>query len=76
VAGHDPGLCRSLLFVSGRGRDAVVPDLIDLALADIGEHFARYRLRSPSAGRVLDASLRRYAQLSPVVVFRWPGATN
>lgn len=50
---------------------AVVPDLIQLALADLGEHFARYRLRSPTAERVLEASLRRYGQMSPVVVFRW-----
>lgn len=48
-------------------------DLIELALADIGEHFARYRLRSPSAERVLHASLRRYGQMSPVVVFLWQG---
>ena len=46
-------------------------DLIELALADFGEHFARYRLRSPAAERVLEASLRRYGQMSPVVVFRW-----
>ena len=46
-------------------------DLIELALPDLGEHFARYRLRSPAAERVLEASLRRYGQMSPVVVFRW-----
>jgi ParB-like chromosome segregation protein Spo0J len=49
----------------------VATDLIELTLADFGEHFARYRLRSPAAERVLDASLRRYGQMSPVVVFRW-----
>jgi ParB-like chromosome segregation protein Spo0J len=49
----------------------VATDLIELALADFGEHFARYRLRAPAAERVLDASLRRYGQMSPVVVFRW-----
>lgn len=48
-------------------------DLIELGLADIGEYFARYRLRSTSAERVLQASLRRYGQMSPVVVFRWQG---
>lgn len=48
-------------------------DLIELGLADIGEHFARYRLRSTSAERVLQASLVRYGQMSPVVVFRWQG---
>lgn len=46
-------------------------DLIDLALTDVGEHFARYRLRSPAMERALEASLRRYGQMSPVVVFRW-----
>jgi ParB-like chromosome segregation protein Spo0J len=49
----------------------VATDLIELALAEIGEHFARYRLRSPAAERVLQASLRRYGQMSPVVVFLW-----
>ena len=52
---------------------ALAADLIELGLADIGEHFARYRLRSTSAERVLSASLRRYGQMSPVVVFRWQG---
>lgn len=46
-------------------------ELMDLVLGDIGEHFARYRLRSLSAERVLETSLRRYGQMSPVVVFRW-----
>jgi ParB-like chromosome segregation protein Spo0J len=46
-------------------------DLIELALVDFGEHFARYRLRAPAAERALEASLRRYGQMSPVVVFRW-----
>lgn len=46
-------------------------DLIELALADLGEHFARYRLRAPAVERALEASLRRYGQLSPVVVFHW-----
>jgi len=49
----------------------VATELIDLALDDIGEYFARYRLRSLSAERVLHASLCRYGQMSPVVVFRW-----
>jgi ParB-like chromosome segregation protein Spo0J len=48
-------------------------DLIELGLADLGESFARYRLRAPAAERALEASLRRYGQLSPVVVFRWHG---
>ena len=48
-------------------------DLIELGLADLGEHFARYRLRSTSAERVVQASLCRYGQMSPVVVFRWQG---
>lgn len=48
-------------------------ELIELGLADIGEYFARYRLRSVTAERVLSASLRRYGQMSPVVVFCWQG---
>jgi len=51
----------------------VATDLIELALGDLGEHFARYRLRVPATERVLEASLRRYGQLSSVVVFRWQG---
>lgn len=46
-------------------------DLIELALADFGEPFARDRLRSPAAERGLEASLRRSGQMSPVVVLRW-----
>jgi ParB-like chromosome segregation protein Spo0J len=49
----------------------VATDLIELGLADLGEHFARYRLRSPAMERALEVSLRRYGQMSPVVVFRW-----
>ena len=45
-------------------------DLIELALSDLHESFARYRLRAPEAERALEASLREYGQLSPVVVFR------
>ena len=46
-------------------------DLIELALTDLSESFARYRLRTPAAARALAVSLRRFGQLSPVVVFRW-----
>ncbi len=46
-------------------------DLIELALTDFSESFARYRLRAPAAERALTASLQRFGQLSPVVVFRW-----
>jgi len=46
-------------------------DLIELALADFSESFARYRLRTAAAERALAVSLRRFGQLSPVVVFRW-----
>src|SRR5262245_962897 len=56
---------------SSRGEQAVATEQIELALADIGEHFARYRLRAPAMERALEASLRRYGQMSPVVVFRW-----
>jgi len=49
----------------------VATDLIELAVDDVGEYFARYRLRSPSAEHVLETSLRRYGQMAPVVVVRW-----
>jgi hypothetical protein len=49
----------------------VATDLIELALGDVGEYFARYRLRAPAMERALEASLRRYGHMSPVVVFRW-----
>jgi ParB-like chromosome segregation protein Spo0J len=49
----------------------VATQLIELALDDLGDYFARYRLRSPSAERVLEGSLRRYGQIAPVVVVRW-----
>jgi ParB-like chromosome segregation protein Spo0J len=64
-------VCRSLLFEAGHGSEAVATDLIELALTDLGEHFARYRLRSPAMERALEVSLRRYGQMSPMVVFRW-----
>jgi len=53
------------------GTTLMSTDLIELALTDLAEHFARYRLRAPAAERALEASLRRYGQMSPVVVFRW-----
>ncbi len=49
----------------------MVTDFVELALTDLSESFARYRLRAPAAERALATSLRRYGQLSPVVVFRW-----
>lgn len=46
-------------------------ELIQIAVDDLGEYFARYRLRSPSAEQVLETSLRRYGQMAPIVVMRW-----
>jgi ParB-like chromosome segregation protein Spo0J len=43
-------------------------ELHELALAEIGEHYRRYRLCTPDAERVMRASLERYGQISPVVV--------
>jgi len=39
-----------------------------VALTDIGERYARYRLHDPEATKVMEKSLRRYGQISPVVV--------
>jgi ParB-like chromosome segregation protein Spo0J len=39
-----------------------------VALADLGEGYRRYRLSDPSAEEVMARSLRRYGQLTPVVV--------
>jgi len=50
----------------------VATELMELALDDLGEYFARYRLRSPSAEHVLETSLRRYGQMAPIVVVRGP----
>src|SRR5579863_4463076 len=53
TAGHGLGVrAVSLLFFVARprvvaGGHAVATDLIELALADIGAHFARYRLGRP-----------------------------
>src|SRR3972149_2433541 len=43
-------------------------ELVELALEEIGEHFGRLRLHMPEAERAMARSLRRYGQLSPVVV--------
>jgi ParB family chromosome partitioning protein len=42
--------------------------LIELGVDTIGDHFGRYRFHSPSAERAMARSLRRYGQVSPVVV--------
>jgi ParB-like chromosome segregation protein Spo0J len=54
--------------------EAVVGDieLIELAVEKIGEHYGRFRLHTPEAERAMAGSLRRYGQLSPVVVCRRP----
>ena len=42
--------------------------LVELGLDGIGSHFGRYRLHTPAAERAMAHSLRRYGQVSPVVV--------
>jgi len=42
--------------------------LVELDLDGIGDHFGRYRLHTPAAERAMAHSLRRYGQVSPVVV--------
>ena len=43
-------------------------ELVEVALEEIGEHFGRLRLHMPEAERAMARSLRRYGQLSPVMV--------
>jgi ParB/RepB/Spo0J family partition protein len=45
-------------------------NLLQLKPEDIGEHYGRYRLHVPEAERAMAKSLKRYGQLSPVVVCR------
>ena len=43
-------------------------DLLQLKREEIGESYGRYRLHVPEAERAMARSLKRYGQLSPVVV--------
>ena len=43
-------------------------DLLHLKREEIGEYYGRYRLHVPEAERAMARSLKRYGQLSPVVV--------
>jgi len=43
-------------------------DLLHLKHEEIGEYYGRYRLHVPEAERAMARSLKRYGQLSPVVV--------
>jgi ParB/RepB/Spo0J family partition protein len=45
-------------------------NLLSLQLEEIGEHYGRYRLHAPEAERGMAKSLKRYGQLSPLVVCR------
>ncbi|HET9321502.1 MAG TPA: ParB N-terminal domain-containing protein [Bryobacteraceae bacterium] len=45
-------------------------DLLQLRREEIGEYYGRYRLHVPEAERAMARSLKRYGQLSPVVVCR------
>lgn len=45
-------------------------DLLHLKREEIGEYYGRYRLHVPEAERAMARSLKRYGQLSPVVVCR------
>jgi len=45
-------------------------NLLQLKPDEIGEHYGRYRLHVPEAERAMAKSLKRYGQLSPVVVCR------
>lgn len=53
-------------MVTQWGEDDVRP----VALGELDERFRRYRLRVPDAAQAMAGSLRRYGQMSPVVVCR------
>lgn len=64
-------------MIAAGGRDYIHPvlrwanqSLLELRCEEIGEHYGRYRLHLPDAERVMARSLKRYGQLSPVVVCR------
>lgn len=42
-------------------------DVHEIALEEIGEHYARYRLRDEAAERAMESSMLRYGQIAPVV---------
>jgi ParB-like chromosome segregation protein Spo0J len=43
-------------------------ELVELGVEEIGDHYGRFRQHTPEAERAMARSLRRYGQLSPVVV--------
>jgi len=43
-------------------------ELVELGVEEIGDHYGRFRLHAPEAERAMARSLRRYGQLSPMVV--------
>jgi ParB-like chromosome segregation protein Spo0J len=45
-----------------------MPDLVELGLDEIGDHFGRFRMHAPGAERGMARSLSRYGQVSPLVV--------
>lgn len=49
--------------------EAAEAPVIGLDLDQIGDRLGRFRLHQPEAERLMVASLRRYGQISPVVVF-------
>jgi len=51
-----------------------VGEVRQLALEEIGEYYGRYRLHDADAGRAMETSLKRYGQISPVVVCLRDGA--
>lgn len=53
------------------GRD--VGKIESVALGEVGEHFGRYRIRAPRAVDLMQSSLERYGQISPIIVSRREG---
>ncbi|MCP4244489.1 MAG: ParB/RepB/Spo0J family partition protein [bacterium] len=48
-------------------------DLLTTPLAELDERYAELRIAQPSAESAMAASMRRFGQISPVVVAQWDG---
>ncbi len=62
---------RARAGIAGQRGEAVTSEapVIGVDLDQLGDRFGRFRLQQPEAERAMVASLRRYGQISPVVVF-------
>ena len=45
-----------------------IGEVRSLRLSEIGEHYGRYRLRDENSARIMKRSLKRYGQISPLIL--------